>query len=277
MFEFIPDLTEKEKAQLKRNRKYWASRADKVQSELTKKSIKQTEEQLRKYYRHTMLTTVGQFEKTYNKIFSRIAEGKEPTPADLYKLDTYWQMQGQLKAELQKLGDKQAELFSKEFVRHWQQIYEATAIKDDLFFSDIDSDLAHTMIHEIWCADGKTWSDRIWANTDILQQRLNDSLIECLVAGRNPDFLKKVLMQDFNASFENADMLVRTEMAHIQTQAAKQRYKDYGIELVEILADKDERQCEICGKLHGTRYPINGNVPIPAHPRCRCCIVPVVD
>lgn len=42
-------------------------------------------------------------------------------------------------------------------------------------------------------------------------------------------------------------------------------------------ADKDERRCEKCGKLHQKRYPIGANVPIPAHPNCRCCVVPVVE
>jgi SPP1 gp7 family putative phage head morphogenesis protein len=66
-------------------------------------------------------------------------------------------------------------------------------------------------------------------------------------------------------------------MAHIQTQAAKQRYADAGLEEVEVWADKDERQCDVCGKLHQKRFPIGGNMPIPAHPRCRCCIIPVVE
>lgn len=276
MFDFIAELTDKERAQLASNRKYWGERAADVQSKLTKKNIAQTEEQLRKYYRHTMLNTIGQFEQTYNKLLSTISDGKEPTPADLYKLDTYWKMQGQLKHELQKLGDEQSALFSEQFMKQWQNIYDAMAYKDGLFFNEIDTQAAQAMINEIWCADGMNWSARIWHNTDILQQRLNDTLVECVVTGRKPAYLKKILMQEFGASFNNADMLVRTEMAHIQTQAAKQRYKDAGVKQVQIWADKDERQCKVCGKLHQQIFDVNENVPVPAHPRCRCCIVPVV-
>ena len=72
-------------------------------------------------------------------------------------------------------------------------------------------------------------------------------------------------------------MIARTELAHIQTQAAKKRYEDYGVQEVEIWAEKDERQCEICGKLHQKKYPIGAAVPIPAHPRCRCCIIPMIE
>ncbi len=67
------------------------------------------------------------------------------------------------------------------------------------------------------------------------------------------------------------------EIAHIQTQEAKQRYTDYGITEVEVLADADERRCEVCGKLHGKRFKLTETMPVPAHPRCRCCVIPVVD
>ena len=77
-------------------------------------------------------------------------------------------------------------------------------------------------------------------------------------------------------SYRRADTVVRTEIAHIQTQAAQQRYKDYGIEEVEIWADEDERRCDVCGKLHRTKYKVGASIPIPAHPNCRCCIVPVI-
>jgi SPP1 gp7 family putative phage head morphogenesis protein len=116
----------------------------------------------------------------------------------------------------------------------------------------------------------------VWQNINTLQNTLNDGLLDCVLTGKNTTQLKNILQERFNVSYSGADSIVRTEMAHIQTQAAKQRYIDAGIQEVEILADKDERQCKICGKLHKTRYPAGAQVPIPAHPRCRCCIVPVV-
>ena len=256
---------------------YWAQRQALTQAKLTEKNVKETEKQLAKYFKRTMDNVIGQFEKTYNKILLSIEDGKKPTPADLYKLNTYWEMQGQLKEELTKLGDKQAALFSKNFMDEYQQIYEAIALKDDLYFSEIDRKAAEQMINQIWCADGKSWSSRIWTNTSRLQQALNDNLIDCVVAGKKPSELKQLLQEQFGVSYNRADSIVRTEMAHIQTQAAKQRYTDAGVAEVEIWADKDERRCEVCGDLHQKRYPVGAAVPIPAHPRCRCCIIPVID
>lgn len=256
---------------------YWAERQAKAQTNLTNKGVAATEKQLKKYYSSSMKKVLGQFEKTYDKLLSSVSEGKQPTPADLYKLDKYWQMQGQLKNELQKLGDKQASLLSKQFEKQFKNNYDSIALKDSGYFGTIDNSTVQQMINQIWCADGKSWSQRIWTNTDKLQQTLNDNLIDCVLTGKKTSELKKTLQNDFQASYTRADTIVRTEMAHIQTQAAQQRYKDLGIQEVEIWADEDERRCDMCGKLHEKRYKVNEQVPIPAHPRCRCCVIPVVD
>lgn len=256
---------------------YWAERQAKAQAKLTDKNIAEVEKQLMKQYQRAMKNTIASFEATYNKVLLSVADGKEPTPADLYKLDTYWQMTGQLKRELQKLGDKQAAILTKQFMTQYAEIYEAIALKDNLFFGEIDEAVAQQIINQIWCADGLSWSARVWKNIDKLQEALNDSLVECLITGKKSSDLKKLLQNQFGVSYNRADTIVRTEMAHIQTQAAKQRYVDAGVREVEVWASKDERRCDVCGALHQKRYPVNGAMPIPAHPRCRCCVLPVVE
>ena len=69
---------------------YWQLRMLTTQNKLTKKTIKETEEQLIKYYGRSMKKIINQFEETYNNVILNIEDGKEPTPADLYKLDKYW-------------------------------------------------------------------------------------------------------------------------------------------------------------------------------------------
>ena len=133
------------------------------------------------------------------------------------------------------------------------------------------------MINDIWCADGKNWSQRIWTNTNNLQQKLNDSLIDCVVTGKKSSDLIVMLRDNFEVSYKQSKRLVQTEIAHIQTNAAQKRYMDYGILEVEVLADADERRCEVCGELHQKRFPIGGKMPVPAHANCRCCIIPVVE
>lgn len=256
---------------------YWVSRNLKTQNALANKSIQETEKQLIKYYRKAMATVIADFEATYDKLLLTIGEGKQPTPADLYKLDKYWQAQNQMTRILKGLGDKQVALLNRQFTNTYLSIYNSLAIQGEDFFNKIDEKMAQQMINQVWCADGKNWSSRVWGNVEKLQETLNEELIHCVVAGKKTSQLKQLLQERFNVSYSNADMLTRTEISHIQNQAAQQRYKDAGIQEVEIFADKDERRCEVCGKLHKKKYPIGAAVPIPAHPNCRCSILPVIE
>jgi SPP1 gp7 family putative phage head morphogenesis protein len=256
---------------------YWQERTLKAQQELSNRNIKQIEKQMRKYYSISMKKILGSFEKTYNKLLLSMSEGKEPTPADLYKLDTYWQAQAQLRQELRELGERQTTLLSKQFELHFFDIYFSIAIQGEEAFSTIDTAIVQQMINQIWVADGKSWSQRIWDNTELLQEALNANLITCVVTGKKTTELINLLQNDFGVSYNRADALVRTEISHIQNQAAQKRYQDYGIQEFEVWADEDERRCDVCGKLHEKRYPMGAVVPIPAHPRCRCSIIPVVE
>jgi SPP1 gp7 family putative phage head morphogenesis protein len=258
--------------------KYWAKRIQRAQEEVARKSFLATQIQMRKYYSSSMKKTLDEFEKTYNKILLSIDEGKDPTPADLYKLDTYWQMQRQLTKELKKLGDRQVETLNKTFELVWFDTYYSIEIPkvEEPTFNTADTSLVTQMINTIWVADGKTWSDRVWNNTARLQQTLNENLIHCFVTGKKSSELKKLLQERFDISYRRAETLVRTEMAHIQTEAAKQRYKDYGIKQVEVLVDPDEKTCDECKALIGKKFNVNDTPPLPVHPNERCCLVPVI-
>lgn len=257
--------------------KYWINRLAKEQAEITKRNAKQINKQITKYYQQSMKRTLDNFEATYNKILIQREQGKEITPADLYKLDKYWQMQGALRQELRKLGEKQISLLSKQFELHYFDVYYSFALQGTTAYNTPNTSMVKQLINSIWVADGKSFSQRIWQNTEKLVEMLNEELVYCVVNGQTTRQLKDKLQERFAVSYERADALVKTELAHIQTQASVQRYKDYGLKEVEILADEDERRCEVCGKLHEKRYAIGEAVPIPAHPRCRCCVVPVIE
>lgn len=262
---------------IKRNKKYWKDRTAEAQTKITNKNTKQINKQLRKYYVKAMERVISDFESTYDKLLATIEEGREPTPADLYKLDKYWQMQAQLKDELQKLGDKQVKTMSLNFRTQFFDIYYSIALPSQRAFSEISTEGAKQLINAIWCADGKDFKEHIWGNINKLVETLNDGLLDCVITGRKTTQLKKILQERFKVSYSRADTLVRTEMSHIQNTAAQQRYKDYGVQYMQVWADKDERRCDVCGKLHKKKYPIGAQVPVPVHPRCRCSIIPVVE
>lgn len=261
--------------------KYWLKRQAETASALTTKSINETNVQRAKYYRDAMRRIISDFEKTYDKVITAFGQDKQVTPADLYKLDRYWKMQAEMREELKKLGDKEAALLSEKFERHWKDIYESAAVPSEDNFVKYSSRNAAEMINEIWCADGKNWSQRVWHNVGKLQEELNSSLLDCVISGKTTKELKQQLQKDFGVSYNRAKSIVNTEMAHIQTQSAAQRYKDSGVEYYEFLADTDKSTCDICAALDGKRFKLiemqpGENAP-PMHPNDRCCIIPVIE
>ena len=256
--------------------KYWAERLGKSQLKLQDKTIKEINKQIQVIYGKAAKRVIRDFETTYNKLLATIEDGREPTPADLYKLDKYWQMQAQMRKELQKLGDKEIQILSKAFETNFFEIYYSIDIPSAEAFTTIDAAAVQHLINSVWVADGKSWSQRIWDNTERLAETLTEELTHIVVAGKKNTDLVHVLQDRFNVSYHRAQTLVRTEVAHIQTEAAKQRYQDYGIQYVEVLVDEDDRTCELCKALKGKKFPVNGTPPLPVHPNERCCLVPVV-
>lgn len=255
---------------------YWAKRVADAQLAISEKNEKQINRQLRKYYQSVAKKVIEDFDKTYNKLLATQKEGKEIMPADLYKFDAYWKLQAQTRRELTKLGEKQIATLTKLFELNYFEVYYSFALEGHKAFTTIDSASVTQMINSIWVADGKTFSQRVWDNINRLVTTLNEGLIHCVAAGKKTTDLKNILQERFGVSYHRANTLVRTELCHIQTQAAKQRYQDYGIQEVEVLVDKDKRTCEECEELIGKHFPINGTPPLPAHPNERCCLVPVI-
>lgn len=253
---------------------YWVERDAEALNKLTDKSIAATNKQILKYYRSCQNRVIREFEMLYNELLSQFKAGIEPTPADLYRLDRYWQLQGQLQHELEALGDKTNKLLSKRFVEQYKDVYKAVSLPSEQIFATIDDKMATQMINKVWCADGRVWNQRIWQNTANLQNSLNEQLIHSVITGEKTSALKKSLINDFQVSYSQADRLVRTEMSHLQNTAALERYKDAGIAEYEILADGS---CDDCKEYDGKRFPISEPSPVPFHPNCRCCVIPVVN
>ena len=256
---------------------YWQERMANAQNAISTKTTKQIEKQLRKYYAAAAKRTIEDFESTYNKLLAQKAEGKDITQADLYRLDKYWESQGQLRQRLQKLGEKKISLLTKYFELDFFDIYHSIAIPGLKAFNTIDDKLVNQLINSVWVADGRTFSQRVWNNIDRLVETLNEQLIYTVVTGKKTSELKNLLQERFNISYRRADTLVRTELAHIQTEAAKKRYEDYGIQYIEVLVDADDRTCDECKALIGKKFPIHAVPPLPVHPNDRCTIIPVID
>ena len=267
---------------------YWAERQENELNKISTKTESEINKQLDKYYSSVMRKVFEDFEATYNKLITTIGSGNPITVADLYKLDRYWKLQARLKQLCEQLGNKEVELLSKKFEEQWDEVYKKSALPSDEAFIVPSESNAKQMINSVWCADGKIWSQRVWGNISLLQETLNEQLVHVVVAGRSTRDLRKLLQERFDVSRSQANMLINTEVNHIQTASAAKRYEDAGLKQYMVLG-REEGSCirgkkggnVDCHKMDGKIFDyadmkVGTNAP-PFHPNCRCRIKPVID
>jgi len=111
------------------------------------------------------------------------------------------------------------------------------------------------------------------------QRRVGTSVSQWI---QNGDSLGK-LRQELTPMFgeQRADLIASTEVTRAYSEGNRIAYRDSGVvNDIEWRTARDERVCPICGALHGQRGRLSEGVQNmfpPAHPRCRCWIVPVIE
>ena len=117
-----------------------------------------------------------------------------------------------------------------------------------------------------------TYSDRIWMYQDMLKAELSSQLKIGLIQGRNPRELARHISKVFGVSRNNAERLMQTELARVQTEAQKQSYERNGYDKYVFIAEPTA--CPICQALDDKVFDVKKMMPgtnaSPMHPHCRC-------
>lgn len=126
-----------------------------------------------------------------------------------------------------------------------------------------------------------TFSERIWVNQDLLKNSLSSVLSNALIQGKNPREFIPQIRKKFDVSRCNAERLLRTEIARIQTQAQAESYEANGIDEYEYVACGLKDVCPLCKEMDGKTFKlkdmeIGENAP-PMHPNCHCATAPYSD
>ena len=117
-----------------------------------------------------------------------------------------------------------------------------------------------------------TFSDRIWMYQEMLKNELSSLLQTGLIQSQHPRKLATHLRKRFGVSQSNAERLMITELARVQTEAQKQSFERNGFDEYTFLALGTA--CPICRALDGKHFKVSKMMPgmnaPPTHPRCRC-------
>ncbi|MDI9497266.1 MAG: minor capsid protein [Bacillota bacterium] len=136
---------------------------------------------------------------------------------------------------------------------------------------------------------GTTFSEDIWANQEVLRQRLNEGLTRSLQRGESPLSWMQTLDGYMTEAFKGKkdrggieyamERLAVTETARVQVAAQKKAYEEAGYETFQFVAEPSA--CPICAAKNGDRTAVEDmrigiNAP-PIHPNCRCSTVAYAD
>lgn len=117
------------------------------------------------------------------------------------------------------------------------------------------------------------FSDRVWGHQTLLKSELEKHLVQGLIAGKNPRELARKIRDTFGKSMYEAQRLMVTELARVQTDAQKLSYEETDTERYEFIGGQ-AGICPICEALDGKNFSVKDmvigkNAP-PMHPHCRC-------
>ncbi|MFR2074871.1 MAG: minor capsid protein [Dorea longicatena] len=173
--------------------------------------------------------------------------------------------------EMQKYFDKKlTDRTLKEFQRQ-AGILGKSVLKNEKY--------AHAIVNASF--KNATYSDRIWMYQGMLKAELEGLLASGLIRGQNPKKLAKHLEKRFGVSAYNAQRLMTTELARVQTEAQKQSFIRNGFDEYVYVACTKGDVCPICKGLDDKHFKVDDMMPgenaPPMHPNCHCSTAAYMD
>ena len=136
---------------------------------------------------------------------------------------------------------------------------------------------AHAIVNASY--KNATYSDRIWMYQGMLKNELDGLLKTGLIQGKHPRELARHLQKRFGVSAYNANRLMTTELARVQTEAQKQSFVRNGFTQYTFLALGTA--CSVCRALDDKHFDVDDMMPgenaPPMHPNCRCSVAAYMD
>lgn len=149
-----------------------------------------------------------------------------------------------------------------------------------------NEELAHVIPNASF--HGATFSERLWRQDKQMMEDLSRLLQSGLIRGKNPRVLAQEIRRYFVGDTRlknsggvifNAERLMRTELARVQTAAQKASFEANGFTQYEYIANS--RCCDACQALDGKHFDVADMMPgenaAPLHPNCRCSVAAYDD
>lgn len=198
---------------------------------------------------------------------------EKPLISDFYRYNNLQKIEKQINDSILQLGSKEVD-YTKQSLQH-ATLVGSQAAHDVLNTTVLNKGAIDEMIKHPW--HDANYSDRIWKNKAQLINALKSDLTNGIIQGKSIYEVANVIDNRIDVGRGQTQRLVRTEYMHALNQGQIESYKAKGYNKLRWVATMDSKTSKICRKRNGKEYDIDSLPDIPAHPNCRCTMVPVID
>ena len=279
---------------------YWKKRAEERESEWTKKSKTEIEQEIKKLYTRALIN----IKKDINDLYEKFADENGLSMAEAKKLITgneytVWRMDIEDYVQKSELNNKLLKelntLAMKSRISRLDKLYGdillklvkmadaydnqlsdylITSLVDNYYHTTFDickgmnillpvSELDTETIVDIIRTpwSGKQFSKRIWNNTETLSKILKQEISNAMIRGVNAREMAQTISRKMDSSYKQAMTLVRSELNYVNNQASLKSIEEAGGEKYRFIATLDSRTSMICRQMDGTIHETKKGVP----------------
>lgn len=253
-----------------RSERYWIDRIREDEAFANSRAV-DTSERIRKLYETQYKKIVVKLER----LMAQVGDGKQLSRTALWNYSRWREMEKSLSSFVTggSLIEREAiygcldEVFRNTIGVNVEDLSTAN------FTPNIDP---RAVIDSAW--SGERFSTRVWKNRTALAERIRIDMEDMIVQGRGLGDMKKELMREFGVGYHQADTLLRTELNYTMNQAHLERYRRSSAKKVRWMAkNREAKRCKICGGRNKAVWWIDSAPILPAHPRCGCRWVAVIE
>ena len=254
----------------RRSERYWLDRI-REDEDFANRQAKDASERIRKLYETQYKKIVVKLER----LMAQVGDGKELSRTALWNYSRWREMEKSLSSFVTG-----GSLIERETIYGClDRVFENTigvsveGLSTENFTPNIDP---RAVIDSAW--SGERFSTRVWKNRTALAERIRIDMEDMIVQGRGLGDMKQELMREFGVGYNQADTLLRTELNYTMNQAHLERYRQSSAKKVRWMAkNREAKRCKICGGRNKAVWWIDSAPILPAHPRCGCRWVAVIE
>lgn len=205
-----------------------------------------------------------------------------PVRESIYELNRLEGLQTSIKLQQFEIGAIEKSALENHLLKQAERA--ANTMAEELGFGKnfyrTNNDIISTLINQQW-ADGKNFSERIWANREKLAGYLTTDFAQGIARGDSYQRLVKQLQERFgNVSRRDIYRLIYTEGTFVVNEGMIKPFEE-DFEKYRFSTVGDNRVCDICQSISDTVFDIKDreagvNFP-PMHAWCRCSFTIEID